>query len=424
MLFLGCERENVQLTNDECYKHEALELFLKDYVPREDSFRDRIVNGVIAKNESNGMIYDLANRYGQPLWGIERTATEKSISTLLVPITHPSSDSITAVMMFTQSANSDSITYRIVDNNHRDTLVTDFLLYCQTVIYGRGFNPNRTIKPIADTKDFKLTITGCWNVYTGNLTTQTYSYSFCTYRVVELPTLNDDENGGSSGTLPGSGGTGNEGGGGSGGTGNGSTTTPTDCSRGMILSEKETIDATRSTISSRKHCPSDKILNATSSILYEIDPCMTTGTYAEYTLLRGTIQFREVKEINEARLYEEMMHAYQDIFYRGLSKYGPGKAGYTNMEFEAKVMYAIYWYQKGLGELPVLFFGMNDVQQGMFMDWFDEIIRNGATDSVLTKYNELINLFNTKNPTYANCISQSFPRLSVIIHLLEGCSKL
>ncbi|MGD9679177.1 MAG: hypothetical protein AB7V16_12620 [Vulcanibacillus sp.] len=97
--------------------------------------------------------------------------------------------------------------------------------------------------------------------------------------------------------------------------------------------------------------------------------------------------------------------------------------GFTNMEFEAKVMYAIYWYQKGLGELPVLFYGMDDVQQGMFMDWFDEIIRNGATDSVLNNYNELIKLFNAKNPAYANCISLSFPRLSVIINLLNGCPK-
>ncbi|MGD9679186.1 MAG: hypothetical protein AB7V16_12665 [Vulcanibacillus sp.] len=70
--------------------------------------------------------------------------------------------------------------------------------------------------------------------------------------------------------------------------------------------------------------------------------------------------------------------------------------GFTNMVFDAKVMYAIYWYQKELGELPVLFYGMDDVQQGMFMDWFDEIIRNGATDYVLTKYSDLIKLFNTK----------------------------
>lgn len=430
LLFFGCEREVDLQRHDKCEQQEALELFLMDYVPNQDDFKDRVVNGMLTKNGVDSAIYKLTQCYGQPLWSIERTAVEKSLSALFVPLTDPATDSITAVILFTQQAGADSITYRVLNSQHPDTLVTDFLQYCQTTIYGKGFNSSRLIKPQKNSKDYNITITGCWDVFTGNSTLLTYSYSFCTWKITYLPTLSiDDGGGGSSGAFPdpggGSSGGGNSGGnGGTGiGSGTGTSDTQTDCSRGMTIQELDDIKTTRETIKNRSHCASNKILGATEKILYEIDPCMASGTFAEYTLNSSRIQFRNAGEINEARLYEETMHAYQDLFYNGLSKYGPGKAGYTNMEFEAKVMYAIYWYQKGLGELPVLFYGMDDVQQGMFMDWFDEIISNGATDSVLSNYNELIKLFNAKNPAYANCISLSFPRLSVIINLLNGCPK-
>lgn len=408
MLFLGCERDNVQLTNDECYKHEALELFLKDYIPREDSFRDRIVNGVIAKNESNGMIYDLANRYGQPLWGIERTATEKSINTLLVPITHPNSDSITAVMMFTQPANSDSITYRILDNNHRDTLVTDFLLYCQTVIYGRGFNPNRTIKPIADTKDSKLTITGCWDVYTGSLTTLTYSYTFCTYRVVELPTLNDDDNGGSSGTLPGSGGTGSDGGGSSGGNSGGPNTSSLDATaKNNLINARISLES--------GPCLSKTIMNSTWNSNLTIGVNSSLGSMGSHS--PGVIEFRSATSISDITLLHELFHEYQNKVN--------GILPVTQLsEFEAWLFVDLYLWDIN-DESLTWTRGLNPYSGTVldYKDWIDDIYENGFTDSNMANYTKWFNKFmEVKDSAYGDYPVGNNSNPGAIINVLNVCN--
>ena len=59
------------------------------------------------------------------------------------------------------------------------------------------------------------------------------------------------------------------------------------------------------------------------------------------------------------------MHTYQNLFYQGLDKYGPGKAGYTNMEFEAKLMQAIYCIESGIEYEAIL----NQYFKGQ--DWTD-----------------------------------------------------
>ncbi|MGD9679181.1 MAG: hypothetical protein AB7V16_12640 [Vulcanibacillus sp.] len=97
--------------------------------------------------------------------------------------------------------------------------------------------------------------------------------------------------------------------------------------------------------------------------------------------------------------------------------------GFTNMEFEAKVMYAIYWYQEGIGEMPVLFNNLSPEEQSKFIKWIEDILAFGITSSNTNTYNILIKIFNDKNPSYANYISSNFPVLSVIQNLLSGCPK-
>jgi len=93
------------------------------------------------------------------------------------------------------------------------------------------------------------------------------------------------------------------------------------------------------------------------------------------------------------------------------------------MEFEAKVMYAIYWYQEEILGDPVLFQGLNETEKGIFINWIEDIIIDGFTSDVLYQYDTIIDIFNRKNPSYAGFISSTFPKLSVIQNLLNGCPK-
>ncbi|MGD9679184.1 MAG: hypothetical protein AB7V16_12655 [Vulcanibacillus sp.] len=119
--------------------------------------------------------------------------------------------------------------------------------------------------------------------------------------------------------------------------------------------------------------------------------------------------------------YEETMHAFQDNFYKGLSKYGPGKAGYTNMEFEAKLMQAIYCVENGIIQEAILngcFKGGNWTE---FQGWLLDYLSSGITNDFWEEYNKFIEIFANKYSTYSSHISDSFPRMSEIENLMNGC---
>ncbi|KAB2868320.1 MAG: hypothetical protein F9K37_10550 [Bacteroidales bacterium] len=419
LLFLGCERDDVKQPSSQILsQQEAMNLFFKTYQRKEDGFRDEMVSRLLAMNDSTGIIFDLSHRYGQPRWEVGRTQYRKSGNMLFVPIRAAEKDSITAVFAFIDSTH---ISYlKIFEGNSDDTLTSDLVLHYQNTLYGKAKAGERFTKPhLGDSKEV-VWVPDCYDVYTSvdHGATLNYSYTSCSYRAVYVASTTD------LAFYP----TGNEGNPGDGGGDSGGDEIDEqeeeDCARPVLYEESQTIKNTRNGISRRDHCASNKIIDSTKNVRYEIDPCMGTSTYGEYEYNTNEVQFRNVSEVNEARLYEELMHAYQNQFYNGgLGQYGPGMPGFTNMEFEAKVMYAIYWYQKGFGELPVLFKDLSIDEQGTFMAWFDEIINNGLTSIALKTYDDLIIIFNNNNPEYAGCVSESFPKLSVIQDLLAGCPK-
>ena len=427
LLFLGCERDEVQQPSSPTLTpQEAMNIFFKNYQRKEDDFRDEVVSNLLAMNDSTGIIFDLVQKYGQPRWEVEKTTSNKSENLLFVPIKAYGKDSISAVFAFIDSV--DHTYLKIFESQSPDTLVSDFVLLYQGMLYSSDSKGCRFAKPQEEESKEYLRIVTCWDVYTSTDggVTQNFSYSWCKTSIVHISTPGNEIGGGGYSDSGG----GNTGGGGGSGSGTGTdtgtetTNTQTDCSRGMTIQELDNIKTTRETIKNRSHCASNKILGATEKILYEIKPCMATGTFAEYTLVRGTIQFRNASEINEARLYEETMHAYQSLFYQGLDKYGPGKAGYTNMEFEAKLMQAIYCIESGIEYEAIL----NQYFKGQdwtdFRNWVFYFLENGANSTFFEKYNYFIKIFNDKDPNYRGYISDSFPKMSVINFLLDGCPKL
>lgn len=393
-----------------------MELFLQDYSPQQDYFRDRVIAGMMAQDSVNGLITGITGRYGQPLWSTTSTSAEKSGNYLFVPITDTGCDSVSAVILFKQRLDTSGlIDYYIMNNSCPDTIITDFILHCQTSIYGKGYTPWRYTVPINPTKEF-IYITKCWETYgmsnVNGSTVVTYNGSSCSTQVVNLETMSIDGSGGGigyidSGTIP------------DGGTGGNNTT---NCSRAMTSNEMNAVENARNAILARDHCPTNKLIEATASgISYKVNPCMESNTYGTYNYSLGSIIFRNASEVTPARLYEETFHAYQDQFYtNGLAQYGPKKPGHTNMEFEAKLMQAIYCIEIGLTQEMNLGNAFRNEMKA-FQEWITKFIYEGITNDFWEKYDHFIGLFEQKFPTYAGYNSSTFPRMEVINQLIEGC---
>lgn len=393
-----------------------MNLFFKTYQRKEDGFRDEMVSRLLAMNDSTGIIFDLSHRYGQPRWEVGRTQYRKSGNMLFVPIRAAEKDSITAVFAFIDSTH---ISYlKIFEGNSDDTLTSDLVLHYQNTLYGKAKAGERFTKPhLGDSKEV-VWVPDCYDVYTSvdHGATLNYSYTSCSYRAVYVASTTD------LAFYP----TGNEGNPGDGGGDSGGDEIDEqeeeDCARPVLYEESQTIKNTRNGISRRDHCASNKIIDSTKNVRYEIDSCMGTGTYGEYEYNTNEVQFRNVSEVNEARLYEELMHAYQNQFYNGgLGQYGPEMPGFTNMEFEAKLMQAIYCIESGIISDAILAQYFKGSDWSEFEKWIIDYLSSGITDSFWTKYDKFIKIFNDKDPNYRDHISNSFPRMEVINFLLNGC---
>ncbi len=401
MLFLGCERDDVPIPKpDTLAQQTQLDLFFKSHRSKEDNFRDIIVQKMLALNDSTGIVFDLFNRYGQPRWSVEKTNESKSGKALFVPVKALSNDSICAVFVFVDSANTTKL--RILDNSSPDTLVTDFILHYQYFLYGKSLTPSRLVKRVPNTskdwEEWQYCLNTCTSVDGVNCIEITHSscYNFWVWvsrgftEEIDLPDISD---------------------GGSGGGDSGGEESPT-----FINLNDDAKNNLKNAENKLKNgpCLSQTVMGSTWNSGLTIAVNSSLGSMGSHS--PGIIEFRSATSISDITLLHELFHEYQNKVN--------GILPVTQLsEFEAWLFVDLYLWDINNEDLSWTREWDDDWLLGDYKDWIDDIYENGFNDSNMADYTKWFNEFmKVKDSAYGDYPVGNNSNPGAIINVLNVCN--
>ncbi len=420
----GCKRDDVdpiEIPNqNELSAEVSLDRFMQTYSAGQDPFCDRVMNGLLVLNSTKPVIHQLFSNYGTPRWDMDFGSPIKSGNMLLVPMVKDSPDSL-SLMVFLETEKG--IKYKVFPKSTPDSIVTDLILLYQIDLYPDATYTDRIVT--RTNSEVKLvTVESCWHVFSSNDGGNTWwhNYSSCRTDFYYSQMEDASEGGGSDSgwnNLP------------SGGSGEGNSdstdwsdpSNPSDtlCKSPMLLHESEKLNQVLASITVHNHCMTNTMISeARTWARIWIDHCQDdNGMYYPNT---GRIYFKGIEGMNEWSVFEELTHAYQDQFYLGgLAQYGPGMPGHTNMEFEAKLLHAIFHIELATPGGTWLQQIFNNVKWDEVYLWLLDYINNGITPGFWNKYDEFIEAFNNET-VYGGFIDSGFPRMIFIENLRTNCN--
>ncbi|KAB2871096.1 MAG: hypothetical protein F9K37_04200 [Bacteroidales bacterium] len=365
MLFYSCERDEAQKPNIEMLSQQAaMDLFFKDYNKKEDELRDKVVERLLAVNDSTGIIYDLTSKYGQPKWFAKQSRTTKSDSYLVVPICVPKADSVSAVFVFLEQ--DSTLRLKIFEASNPDTIISDLALFYQCYLFPNKEYTTRKAIPIQNyTKDY--TETKCWYIFSSiDRINWNFNGVSCTEKIVYEPTLDFG-----LGDLSGSGDTGGDSGGGN----TGGTTGATSPNTTSLSSDAKNILNNAKNKLEQGPCISQTVMGSTwnNGLYITINGSITE--IARYNTMTGKLEFRDEGSITNNVLLHELLHAYQ----AGL--YGKGYLHTRTHEFEAWLLVDLYLIsqKKDMNNLTWTNDIDNDKLKLDYYNWVKSILENGFT---------------------------------------------
>lgn len=396
MLFYSCERDEAQKPNIEMLSQQAaMDLFFKDYSKKEDELRDKVVERLLAVNDSSGIIYDLTNKYGQPKWFAKQSRTTKSDSYLVVPICVPKADSVSAVFVFLEQ--DSTLRLKIFEASNPDTLISSFILHYQCSLFPNKKYTRFTIPVKENSKDY-IRVTSCWyDLATGDFIHFNVTEVTCTEKIVYLPTLevglgDNGDDGGSTG--------------GAGGGIVAPESIPSTARDFTVLEKKALAELIEKLIND--WCPNSTVTAGWNSVRFMLDATLKDA--GRYYSSMNTIILRA--DATNADLLHEIFHNYQNIFYGGISKYKT--KGKVNIEFETWMFIDIY-LARNRNELKFSKYIKDADTKERWRDWINDIVKYGFTDSNSAFYQDWVDIFNTYMPEYKSekDISLSTPRATI-----------
>lgn len=359
LLVFSCEQEEVhQPSSQPPGQQQVLNQFFESYTPKRDGFRDKVVERLLAVNDSTGLIFDLASRYGQPNWLVRQATTAKSEPFLIVPVCQ-GADSVSAVFVFLQQ--DSSLLLKIFEANSPDTLIADFVLHCQCSLFPNKEYSSRKTEPETSHSKVVEEIEFCWVTKTSIDGGKTWieSYRSCTRKVILMTTLIVDFGGTDSASDGGSGGSGSGGG----------SSRPNTTGLGPIAMKN--LQKAEENLKNGP-CLGKTVYNATwySGLTAKINPLRDGDAGINKN---GIIEFKNDAAINTTTLLHELMHAYQ-------FQQNPNIEYTQAAEFEAWLLVDLYLVSMGMDVDGLTgSFHLPESWQKDYYNWVKSIYENGFT---------------------------------------------
>ncbi len=409
LLVFSCEQEEVhQPSSQPPGQQQVLNQFFESYKRKSNGFRDKVVERLLAVNDSTGLIFDLASRYGQPNWQVQRASTAKSEPFLVVPVCL-GADSVSAVFMFVEQ--DSSLLLKIFEANSPDTLIADFALHYQCSLFPNKEYSSRKTEPVKQLSKGFETVESCWITMTSinGGKTWTNSYTSCSTKMVYKPTM-DIGLGGS-----GSGGYSEPGGGGGGTTPTNPITPKTPNTTGLSPNAIEKLQKGEENLKNGP-CLGKTIYDATwySGLTIKITP-LADGDAAINK--DGIMKFDSDATINTTTLLHELMHAYQ-------FQQNPNIEYTQAAEFEAWLLVDLYLVSMGMDVDGLTgSFHLSPETRKKYYDWVKSIYENGFTAENRSYCTLWTKLLMAKSKRYSELPTgtNSFP--STVNSLLTKCKN-
>jgi hypothetical protein len=208
------------------------------------------------------------------------------------------------------------------------------------------------------------------------------------------------------------------GGGGSGGTSEDESST-IQSARPLNADELVTLESVRIIIS--QDCATNNVVNTVwGSLSFNVDGSISDP--AQYNPNNNTITFRNSSSINANNILEELFHAYQNtIYHGGAGQYSKFKPGWTNLEFEAKLLKHLITASSGTGSWSGDI-GFPNQQMGEYGIWVIQIANEGFTPTLMVQYTTMLGYFNQYNNLYGGYLLSDLDTPLAIIQSRYGCN--
>ncbi|HPX06743.1 MAG TPA: hypothetical protein PLC17_12465 [Tenuifilaceae bacterium] len=405
LLVFSCEQEEMhQPSSQPPGQQQVLNQFFESYKRKSNGFRDKVVERLLAVNDSTGLIFDLASRYGQPNWQVQQASTAKSEPFLVVPVCL-GADSVSAVFMFVEQ--DSSLLLKIFEANSPDTLIADFALHYQCSLFPNKEYSSRKTEPVKQLSKGFETVESCWITMTSinGGKTWTNSYTSCSTKMVYKPTM-DIGLGGS-----GSGGYSEPGGGGGGTTPTNPITPKTPNTTGLSPIAMKKLQKAEENLKNGP-CLGKTIYDATwySGLTINVNPSI--DELANLFWGKRLIEFRNSSLITDAHLLHELMHAYQHL--------QNSTAEHTlTREFEAWLLVDLYLVALGKKDHQLVWsYKLPDEVSEGYYEWIKSIYENGFTTGNSAQASKWIDIFSVMVPNYNDKPrgTNSFPNISKLLN--------